>query len=148
MATVDDLDEVIEQYHLALGEFMKGNAEPVKQIFSHQEDVTLANPLGPPVRGWEQVDETIDRAASNFRDGEIEGFEIVAKCVTPELAYIVEIERTKAKVGAREDVAPSALRATMIFRPEEGTWKVVHRHADPITTAQPAESVIQEQIYP
>src|SRR5215212_9134687 len=144
MAAVDDLDKVIEQYHLALGEFMKGNPEPVKQIFSHQEDVTLANPLGPRVRGWEQVDETIDRAASNFRDGEIEGFEIVAKYVNPELAYIVEIERTKAKVGEREDVVPSALRATMIFRPEEGTWKVVHRHADPITTAQPAESVIQK----
>jgi len=144
MATVDDLDEVIEQYHLALGEFMKGNPEPVKQIFSHQQDVTLANPLGPPVRGWKQVSETIGRAASNFRDGENEGFEIVAKYVTPELAYIVEIERTKAKVGGREDVAPSALRATMIFRPEEGTWKVLHRHADPITTAQPAESVIQK----
>jgi hypothetical protein len=32
----------------------------------------------------------------------------------------------------------------MIFRPEDGVWRVVHRHADPITTAQPAESVIQE----
>jgi ketosteroid isomerase-like protein len=144
MATVDNLDEVIEQYHLALGEFVKGNPEPVKRIFSPQEDVTLANPLGPPVRGWEQVDETIDRATSNFRDDEIEGFEIVAKYVTPELAYIVEIERTKAKVGGKEDVAPSALRATMIFRPEGGVWKVVHRHADSITTAQPIESVLQE----
>jgi ketosteroid isomerase-like protein len=144
MAGVDDLDEVIEQYNLALGEFVKGNPEPVKQMFSHQEDVTLANPLGPPVRGWEQVAETIDRAASNFRDGEFTGFENVVKYVTHDLAYIVEIERTKAKVGGREDVAPSALRVTMIFRPEEGTWKVVHRHADPITTAQPADSVIQK----
>jgi ketosteroid isomerase-like protein len=144
MSAVDDLDQVVEQYHLALGEFMKGNPEPVKQLFSHQEDVTLANPLGPPVRGWEQVAETIDRAASNFRDGENEGFEIVSKYVTPELAYIVEIEGTKAKVGGREDISPSVLRATMIFRAEEGTWKVVHRHADPITTAQPAESVIQK----
>jgi ketosteroid isomerase-like protein len=56
----------------------------------------------------------------------------------------VWIERAKAKVGGREDIAPSALRVTMIFRPEEGTWKVVHRHADPITTPQPAESVLQE----
>ncbi len=79
-----------------------------------------------------------------LRDGEITGFEIVAKYVTPELAYVVWIERAKAKVGGREDIAPSALRVTMIFRPEEGTWKVVHRHADPITTAQPAESVLQE----
>jgi hypothetical protein len=32
----------------------------------------------------------------------------------------------------------------MALRPEEGTWKVVHRHADPITSAQPAEPVIQK----
>ena len=144
MAGVDDLDEVIEQYNRALGEFVKGNPEPVKQMFSHQEDVTLANPLGPPVRGWEQVAETIDRAASNLRDGEFTGFENVVKNVTPELAFIVEVERFRVKIAGREEVAPVALRTTSILRPEEGIWKVVHRHADPITTAQPAESVIQK----
>ena len=144
MAALDDVNELIEQFHLALGEFMKGNPEPAQKLFSHREDVTLANPLGPAARGWEQVAATMERAASNFRDGEITGFENVAKYVTPELAYIVWIERAKAKVGGREDIVPFALRVTMIFRPEEGTWKIVHRHADPITTAQPAESVLQE----
>jgi ketosteroid isomerase-like protein len=144
MAAVEDLDEVIEQFQLALNEFLKGNPEPAQNLFSHRDDVSLANPLGPPARGWDEVAATMERAASNFRDGEITGFETVAKYVTPELAYIVWIERAKAKVGGREDIAPSALRVTMIFRPEEGTWKVVHRHADPITTPQPAESVLQE----
>ncbi len=144
MSTVDDLDRVVEQFHLALGEIVKGNPEPAQKLFSHREDVTLANPLGPPARGWEQVAQTMERAASNLRDGEIDGIEIVAKYVTPELAYVVEIERTKGRVGGREDIAPVDLRVTMIFRPEEGTWKVVHRHADPITTARPAESMIQE----
>ena len=64
--------------------------------------------------------------------------------VTPELAYIVWIERVKAKLGGRQEIAPFDLRVTMIFRPEDGTWKVVHRHADPLTTARPAESVLQE----
>jgi ketosteroid isomerase-like protein len=96
------------------------------------------------MRGWEQVAKTTEHAASQVRDGELTSFETVAKYVTPELAYIVEIERPQARVGAREDIVPFALRATMIIRPEEGTWKVVHRHADPITTPQPAESVIQQ----
>ncbi len=139
-----NFDEVVEQCHLALGEFVKGNPEPMKMMFSHREDVTLANPLGPPARGWEQVAATMERAASQLRDGEKVGFDVVAKYVTPELAYIVELEQTKAKLGRRQDVAPFTLRVTMIFRPEDGTWKVVHRHADPITTAQPAESVLQK----
>jgi ketosteroid isomerase-like protein len=144
MAAADDVDEVVEQYHLALDEFVKGNLAPAKKLFSHREDVSLANPLGPPARGWEQVAQTMERAASNFRDGKRVGFETVAKYVTPELAYVVWVERYKVKLGGMEDFAPSALRVTMIFRPEDGVWKVVHRHADPITTAQPAESVIQK----
>ena len=144
MATVDDLDEVIEQFDLAQGELVKGNAEPAMKLFSHRGDVTLANPFGPPAHGWEHVAETMDHASSLCRDGELVGSEIVAKYVTAELAYVVEIERPKAKLGGREEITPWALRATMIFRPEEGTWKIVHRHADPITTPRAAESVIQQ----
>jgi ketosteroid isomerase-like protein len=145
MTAVDDVDQLIEQYQQALGEFMKGNPEPVQKLFSHRGDVTLANPLGPPAHGWEQVAQTIERAASNFRDGEFLSAEIIERNVTPELAYALWLERAKAKVSGEEDIfVPIALRVTMIFRPEEGTWKVVHRHADPITTPQPAESVIQQ----
>ena len=144
MSAADDVDQLITQYHQALDEFVKGYPEPVKKLYSHREDVSLANPLGPTARGWEQVAQTIERAASNFRDGEFVSVETVAKYVTPELAYSVWVERVKAKIGGREDIVPSALRVTIIFRAEEGAWKVVHRHADPITTAQPAESVVQK----
>ena len=143
MAAVDDVDRLIEQFNRAQGEITKGDAQPALRLFSHREDVTLANPLAPPVRGWEQVAEVSERAASQFSDGEMVGYEIISKYVTPELAYVVQVERLKAKVGGRDDITPYSLRATMIFRPEDGEWKIVHRHADPITTAQPAESVLQ-----
>jgi ketosteroid isomerase-like protein len=144
MATVDNVDELIEQYYRAQREFLRGNPETVKDLFSHTEDVTLANPYGPPVRGWEKVAKTIEHAASLRSDGTFLGWQIVAKYVTADLAYVVQIERAEAKIDAREDITPYAVRSTMIFRPEEGEWKVVHRHADPISTPQPAESVIQE----
>ena len=145
MTAVDDVDELIEQFNLAQGEFLKGNVEPMNGLFSHGEDVTLNNPLSPPAHGWDRVAATMERAASQFRDGDIVAIENQEKHVTPELAYVVRVERAKAKVGGSEDIiAPIALRVTMIFRPEEGEWKIVHRHADPITTAQAPESVIQE----
>jgi hypothetical protein len=62
--TVEDFDEVVEQYHLAIGEFMKGNPEPAKKMFSHRDDVTLANPRGVVARGWKQAAEAMERATS------------------------------------------------------------------------------------
>jgi ketosteroid isomerase-like protein len=139
MAAIDDLDQVIEQYHQALGEFMKGDPEPVWKLHSHREDVTLANPRGGIAHGWEQVAQRMANVASGRRGGEV-SFEIVQKYVTPELACVVEMERAQAKFGASEAITPYALRATILFRPEDGTWKVAHRHADPISTVQPAAS--------
>ncbi len=144
MSAVDDVDKLLVQYQLATAEFLRGNPEPYKGLFSHLEDVTLANPLFPVVRGWDEVSETLERTASRLRDGEFLGSEIVAKCVTPELAYVVQLARERAKVGGSEVVTPIELRNTMILRPEEGTWRIVHLHGDPITTPRPAESVIQQ----
>jgi|SRR5215216_1774830 len=155
MSVVDDLDQAIEKWRLATGEFIRGNPGPAQELFSHRTDVTLANPLGPadpeigPVaHGWGQVAVTQEHAASQFTDGTDVDFEFVEKYVTPELARVVLIERMKAKVLGSEDTSPSAvrvaLRVTMTFRPEDGTWKVVHRHADSITAPQSAESVTQD----
>jgi uncharacterized protein (TIGR02246 family) len=143
MAT-SDIDQTIEQYHQALDEIIKGNAEPNAKIFSQRDDVSLANPLGPTVRGRKQVVETMERAASFLRDGQPTSFENTVKVVTPDLAFIVETERTNIKLGGRQDFAPVALRVTTIFRREDGVWKVVHRHADPIVSIQPLESIIQK----
>ena len=70
-------------------------------------------------------------------------FERVAEYATPDLAYIVEIERYEARVGGRSEVSSVVLRVTTVLRPEDASWRIVHRHADSITTTQPAESVIQ-----
>ena len=64
--------------------------------------------------------------------------------LSADLAYIVEVERLRSKVGGREEVAPVDLRVTTILRREDDRWRIVHRHADPITTVRPAESVLQK----
>lgn len=143
VADVADLDQVVDRSHLALDAFFKGDPELMKAIYSHRDDVSLANPFGPPALGWRQVAETMARAASHYRDGRATSFERVAEYTTPDLAYIVEIERYEARVGGRADMWFVVLRVTTVLRPEDAGWKIVHRHADPITTTQSAESVIQ-----
>jgi hypothetical protein len=51
MAPLDDFDEVLNRYHQALGEFMKGDPQPVWKLHSHREDATLANPRGGIAHG-------------------------------------------------------------------------------------------------
>jgi ketosteroid isomerase-like protein len=85
----------------------------------------------------------LDRAAENYREGEVVGFENVSTVMAADLAYAVEIERYRARVGGAEEMTPVSLRVTSVFRREDGVWKVVHRHADPITAPRPPESVIQ-----
>ena len=139
-----ELDAVIDESHRALDAFFKGDSNPMKPLLSRRDDVSLANPFGAPRRGWTEVEATMERAAANYRDGEVLRFEQVSKVITPELAYLVEIEHYQAKVGASDEVTPVSLRCTTVFRREDDDWKIVHRHADPITTPQSAESVVRD----
>ena len=48
---------------------------------------------------------------------------------TPEMGYLVCVERTRGMTKAGE-VITADIRATTIFRKEAGQWRVVHHHTD------------------
>ena len=139
-----DLAEVVDRYHASQRAFVRGDSEPTKELWSRRDDVTLANPLGPPGRGWNAVEKIIDHAASAVRDGVCES-ETISGYAGADLAYIVELERWRMKLGNAKEMASGSLRVTTIFRREDGEWKVVHRHADPITSARPLESIVARE---
>jgi ketosteroid isomerase-like protein len=139
----NDLDSAIEQSHAAVGAMLKGDHGVYKALYSDRDDVTLGNPFGPYACGREKVEETLAGAAAHYRDGEVTGVELIAKYASDDLACVVEVERGRAKVGGGKELFPVAVRVTSVFRLEHGTWKLVHRHADPITTPRAAASVIE-----
>lgn len=142
--STSDLAQFIDRYHAALEAFfLKGDAEPVKRLYSRRDQATLANPFGPPVRGWAQIEPTIDLAVANYSDGQDLRFERLAEAASADLAYIFEIERMHARIAGTTGSAPIALRVTTLIRREEGGWRIDHRHADPITVSRPPESVIE-----
>ncbi|HEX7171729.1 MAG TPA: nuclear transport factor 2 family protein [Candidatus Limnocylindria bacterium] len=140
-----DAEGVMEQLHIAMGAFIVGNARPALELFARGEDVTLGNPFGPFARGWERVAEAATRAATNYRDGEVVGFERIASYASADLACFVEIERYRATMGGRDEMSSVALRVSTVVRRDADGWGIVSRHADPITAARPAESVIAER---
>lgn len=137
-----DFDAAVQAFRQAQEAFLRGDPAPVLELYSRRDDATLANPFGPPDVGWTEVAKSTKEAAANFTGGSIQ-FEEVSRFSTPDLGYMVELERIKVRVGGSEDLTPMSLRVTMIFRREGDAWKVAHRHADSITTARPLEAIIE-----
>jgi hypothetical protein len=87
------LERFMDQCEEAWQAFVRGDPAPAKALFSRRNDVTLANPWGPPVTGWDRVSPALEAAAARFSEGEISSFEVAARYVDTELACVFEIER-------------------------------------------------------
>ncbi len=111
-------------------DFIQGNPESLKRLYSHADDITIFGGFGGLERGWAEVEPRLDWAASQFAGGSVNE-EDISVTVGPDLACIVTIERYDArlKVGAS---FKESLRVTQLFRREAAGWRLVHRHADPL----------------
>ena len=81
-------------------------------------------------------------AAARYADGELLEFEPVARHVADGLAAVVEVERFRARLGGAVEPVELALRVTSVYRRGADGWRLVHRHADPITAPQATESLL------
>lgn len=136
--TAKTLDDAIAKNHAALEAMMKGDSSGYVALLSDRDDVTWGNPFGPFARGRQSVEATLASAAARFRGGRATGFDLLATYVAETLAVVVEVERAESKMGGADALSPAALRVTSVFRLESDGWKLVHRHADPITTPRDA----------
>ncbi len=132
----------VAQSHAALGAILRGDPTLYQALYSESDDITLGNPFGPFARGQQEVRARLAGAASHYRDGEIVEVESIANYVSSDFACIVEVERSRVKVGGGTELVSIAVRVTSVFALEQNNWKLVHRHADPITTPRPATSVV------
>ena len=79
------------------------------------------------------VGKLYDWASSQYKAGGATlKVEYVSILVSGDLAYTVGIERQEGARLGDQNPARRALRATQIFRREDGSWKLLHRHADPL----------------
>ena len=124
-----NFDEAVKEYELAMRDFFKGNPKPLNNIYSRCDEISLAQLSGSFIIGRNQVTEVARQNALKYREGNTT-FETLTKYVTPELAYIVQVERVDAKIDGKNESFPLALRVTSIFRREDEVWKLLHRHVD------------------
>jgi ketosteroid isomerase-like protein len=102
-----------------------GDAGPRRAIWSRKDPVTVLG-AWKNANGQQELDELFDHLADSFSDCTSYEFELLEAEVLGDTAYTVGFEHTSASVNG----VPRSytLRATQIYRREDGAWRVAHRH--------------------
>ena len=132
----EPLDDLKQLWATAAQAYLDGDLRRYAALAKHSSDYTLTPPNGgDPRRGFDGSDAAVEWTARTFRGGnaEVEVFETYA---SGDLAVLVAVERQHGTVG---DVPSQewSLRITLVFRREGENWRLVHRHADPLTRPTP-----------
>ena len=136
MTEASSISQMFKQVEAAGVPFLTGDAAPIIALWSQADDVTIFGGSGTYAQGWHAVQPRLEWAAAHFRGGR-GTLEPLAMGESGDLAYTIYIERGEMQAEGSEELRPFALRITQIYRREDGDWKIIHRHADPIM--QPTE---------
>ncbi|WP_336987242.1 nuclear transport factor 2 family protein [Altererythrobacter aquiaggeris] len=135
------LEAAIAESHRALEAILNGDPGKYLALFADREDITLGNPFGPFGQGRAAVGATLANAANKYQRGTAR-VERVALYGDEHLVCLAEIEHDRAQLTGSDEFAEFSVRVTSIHERIGDEWKLVHRHADPITAPRTAQSVI------
>jgi len=136
------LEAVIAESHEALRKILNGDPSGYAALFADRGDITLGNPFGPFGKGRAEVLKALNNAATKYKHGTVVAVDRVALYGDGRFVCLVEIEHDRAKLGSSSEFSEFAARVTSLYEKTGGRWKLIHRHADPITTQRPAESML------
>jgi ketosteroid isomerase-like protein len=119
--------QAADHFYAALNDMFTGDIARMKDVWSHADDVTYMGPDGKFAVGWQQVLPEWQNQAARKLGGEIRSEQVQ-----------VNIGNDLATVQCREvgenivDGKPTkvTLRATNVFRKENGQWKMIGHHTD------------------
>jgi ketosteroid isomerase-like protein len=110
-----------------------GDAAPRRAIWSRNDPVTVLG-AWKSATGQQEVSDLFGQLEASFSDCTSYTHEIIAADVIGDVAYTAGYEHTQASVSG--EPRTYTLRATQVYRREDGEWKVAHRHADTVPDAE------------
>jgi ketosteroid isomerase-like protein len=125
----DTFPAALARANQANDELIAGRSALLMELFSHRDDATVLGGFGGHERGWSLIGSRLQWVGGTFLGGHCE-YEVLTSWAGADLGYVVQIERIEARVVGRAEPLRVALRVTMVFRREDGEWKLLHRHAD------------------
>jgi ketosteroid isomerase-like protein len=125
-----EFDAFLARRHAAAAQFVCGDADAFLGMVS-TEHSSFFTPMGPITPDSATTLAQYTRAANFLRQGEYR-FEPLASGVSGDMGWMTGIQRGSLSGTVPDRIAQLDLRVTEIFHRENGEWKLVHRHADPL----------------
>ena len=116
-----------QRFYAALNALFAGDTAPMETVWSHADDVTYMGPYGDYRIGWAQVRESWLEQTAMKLGGNVEPDDIRLNVGT-NLAIVHNLEIGHVFPAGHDE--PVHLRATNMFRKEDGRWKMIGHHAD------------------
>lgn len=122
------VEQAVAEFYTSLNALFTGETAPMKEIWSHADDVTYMGPAGGFQVGWEQVSAIWEAQAALNLGGKVEPSE--TKITIGEDLAIVSCFELGNNLNAAGEPEHVSIRATNIFRKEDGQWKMIGHHTD------------------
>ena len=121
--------EILELQHTAEAAFVRGDAGPRIESWSHADPVSLFAALGPTKAGWHELEPMFRQVAERLAGGRDVEFELVAFDVADDMAWTAGFLRFTVSLDSAKP-RPMNLRITHIYRRERGRWRIAHEHSN------------------
>ena len=116
------------RFYSALNAMFTGDSGPMKAVWSHADDVTYMGPRGDFQIGWPQVLASWEEQAARKLGGEVQ-LRDMQVTVGRDIAITQGFEKG-SNPNAEGGPGEVSMRATNLFRKEDGSWKMIGHHTD------------------
>lgn len=120
--------QAVAQFYSALNAMFTGELGPMKEVWSHKPDVTYMGPGGGFQVGWDQVAAEWQEQAAKKLGGSVKP-DKMRITLGRDLAIVSNYE-VGENTNAGGQPAKVSIRATNVFRKEDGYWKMIGHHTD------------------
>ncbi|MEM7443979.1 MAG: SgcJ/EcaC family oxidoreductase [Pseudomonadota bacterium] len=131
MDSKTDLEKAADQFFTALNALFDGDPGPMTELWSHADDIVYMGPSGRTLIGWDAIRQDWEAQAAMRLGGEIH---LTERHVT--IGQDLAVAHHVAQATNRgQDGNPTTFsdRGTNVFRKEDGRWRLIAHHSDPLT---------------
>ena len=123
------LESATATFYDALNAMLGGDVAPMLDLWSHADDITYMSPFGELLVGWEPISESWQAQAQQRLGGRVNPEEL-RHFESDTLGFAVGFERGSIEIDGSP--TPVNIRATSMYRVEDGRWMMIGHHTDPL----------------